>query len=109
MWLKCFIGDDFKNIRRYKEFEVSPQGEWVDLDVNLDNPPHEVRMGLAIRLRGRRQNRCRTESLVRLHAHSLAVNRSPLARNWQRVTHQLLSLPRRWTGPQVHHLATSQL
>src|SRR5579859_854441 len=37
-----FVGDDFKNIRRYKEFEVSPQGEWVDLDVNLDNPPHEV-------------------------------------------------------------------
>jgi hypothetical protein len=39
---EVFIGDDFKNIRRYKEFEVSPQGEWVDLDVNLDKPPHEV-------------------------------------------------------------------
>ena len=39
---EVFIGDDFKNIRRYKEFEVSPQGEWVDLDVNLDNPPHQV-------------------------------------------------------------------
>lgn len=39
---EVFIGDDFKNIRRYKEFEVSPQGEWVDLDVNLDNPPHET-------------------------------------------------------------------
>src|SRR5664279_5708499 len=39
---EVFIGDDFNNIRRYKEFEVSPQGEWVDLDVNLDNPPREV-------------------------------------------------------------------
>lgn len=38
---EVFIGDDFNNIRRYKEFEVSPQGEWVDLDVNLDQPPHE--------------------------------------------------------------------
>jgi hypothetical protein len=38
---EAFIGDDFNNIRRYKEFEVSPQGEWVDLDVDLDNPPHE--------------------------------------------------------------------
>lgn len=38
---EVFIGDDFVNIRRYKEFEVSPQGEWVDLDVNLDDPPHE--------------------------------------------------------------------
>jgi hypothetical protein len=39
---EVFIGDDFTNIRRYKEFEISPQGEWVDLDVNLDNPPHET-------------------------------------------------------------------
>ena len=39
---EVFIGDDFTNIRRYKEFEVSPQGEWVDLDVNLDKPPHEM-------------------------------------------------------------------
>jgi hypothetical protein len=39
---EVFIGDDFANINRYKEFEVSPQGEWVDLDVDLDNPPHET-------------------------------------------------------------------
>jgi len=35
---EAFIGSDFANIRRYKEFEVSPQGEWVDLDINLENP-----------------------------------------------------------------------
>ncbi len=39
---EVFIGDNFRNFRRYKEFEVSPQGEWVDLDVNLDDPPHEA-------------------------------------------------------------------
>jgi hypothetical protein len=38
---EAFIGSDFKNIRRYKEFEVSPQGEWVDLDIDLDTPHHE--------------------------------------------------------------------
>ena len=37
---EVFIGSDFKNIRRYKEFEVSPQAEWVDLDLNLDAPRH---------------------------------------------------------------------
>ena len=31
---EAFIGDDFKDINRYKEFEVSPQGEWVDLDID---------------------------------------------------------------------------
>lgn len=35
---EAFIGSDFENIRRYKEFEVSPQGEWVDLDIDLDHP-----------------------------------------------------------------------
>jgi len=39
---EIFVGANFNNIRRYKEFEVSPQGEWIDLDVNLDNPPHEA-------------------------------------------------------------------
>jgi hypothetical protein len=39
---EIFIGTDFKNIRRYKEFELSPQREWIDLDVNLDLPDHTV-------------------------------------------------------------------
>jgi len=39
---ELFIGSDFENIRRYKEFEVSPQAEWIDLDVNLALPHHEV-------------------------------------------------------------------
>lgn len=38
---EVFIGSDFQDIKRYKEFEISPQGEWVDLDINLDNPHHE--------------------------------------------------------------------
>ena len=35
---EVFIGSDFQNIRRYKEFELSPQGEWVDLTIDLDLP-----------------------------------------------------------------------
>jgi hypothetical protein len=38
---EAFIGSDFKNIRHYKEFELSPQAEWVDLDINLDKPHDE--------------------------------------------------------------------
>jgi len=38
---EVFVGSDFADIKRYKEFEVSPQGEWIDLDVNLHNPHHE--------------------------------------------------------------------
>ena len=35
---EAFIGADFNQIRRYKEFEISPQGEWIDLDIDLDKP-----------------------------------------------------------------------
>ena len=41
---EAFIGTDFKNIRHYTEFQVSPQGEWVDLDIDrsTDPPNHDV-------------------------------------------------------------------
>jgi homoserine O-acetyltransferase/O-succinyltransferase len=34
---EAFIGADYEKIGRYKEFEVSPRGEWVDLDIDRDN------------------------------------------------------------------------
>lgn len=38
---EVFIGTNFSDIDRYQEFEVSPQGEWVDLDIDLRKPHHE--------------------------------------------------------------------
>ena len=38
---EVFIGTDFKDIKLYKEFEVSPQNEWIDLDINLHTTHHE--------------------------------------------------------------------
>ncbi len=35
---EVFIGSDFQNIFRYKEFEISPRGEWVDLDIDRKHP-----------------------------------------------------------------------
>src|SRR5579872_842401 len=39
---EAFIGTDFNHIGRYKEFEVSPQGEWVDLDIDFDHPKQQI-------------------------------------------------------------------
>ena len=35
---EAFIGSDYLKISSYKEFQVSPQGEFVDLDINQDEP-----------------------------------------------------------------------
>jgi hypothetical protein len=40
---EVFISSDFNDIKHYQEFEVSPQGEWIDLDVDLRKPHHEDR------------------------------------------------------------------
>jgi hypothetical protein len=52
---EVFLGSDFQDIRRYKEFEVSPQGEWIDLDIDLHKPHHEQgwtwNSGFAVRAR----------------------------------------------------------
>ncbi len=34
---EMFIGSDFLDIRHYREFEVSPRGEWIDLDIHSNN------------------------------------------------------------------------
>ena len=34
---EVFIGSDYKNTHHYKEFEVSPQAEWLDLDIDSDH------------------------------------------------------------------------
>lgn len=36
---EVFIGSDFENIKRYREFQVSPHGEWVDLDIDRNPTP----------------------------------------------------------------------
>ena len=35
---EAFIGSSLEQIGRYKEFQVSPQGEWVDLEIDRENP-----------------------------------------------------------------------
>jgi hypothetical protein len=38
---EVFVGSDFDRIWKYKEFQVSPRGEWVDLDIDRKNPSQE--------------------------------------------------------------------
>lgn len=35
---EVFIGADFRQLGHYREYQVSPQGEWVDLDINKYDP-----------------------------------------------------------------------
>jgi len=34
--VEIFLGDDWQNIRHYREFEIAPTGDWIDLAIDLD-------------------------------------------------------------------------
>jgi len=39
--VEMFLGDDFSNIRHYREFEIAPTGEWIDLAIDLDHEDYD--------------------------------------------------------------------
>jgi hypothetical protein len=39
--VEIFLGDDWQNIRHYREFEIAPTGDWIDLAIDLDRDLHD--------------------------------------------------------------------
>jgi hypothetical protein len=39
--VEMFLGDDWTNIRHYREFEIAPTGDWIDLAIDLDKKDND--------------------------------------------------------------------
>jgi hypothetical protein len=39
--VEMFLEDDWTNIRHYREFEISPTGDWIDLAIDLDHKNYD--------------------------------------------------------------------
>lgn len=39
--VEMFLGYDWKNIRHYREFEIAPTGDWIDLAIDLDHNSYD--------------------------------------------------------------------
>jgi hypothetical protein len=39
--VEMFLGDDWANIRHYREFEIAPTGDWIDLAIDLDHKSYD--------------------------------------------------------------------
>ncbi len=39
--VEMFLGDDWTNIRHYREFEIAPTGDWIDLAIDLDHNSYD--------------------------------------------------------------------
>jgi len=41
--VEMFLGDDFADIRHYREFEIAPTGDWVDLAIDLSRESYDAK------------------------------------------------------------------
>jgi hypothetical protein len=41
--VEFFLGDDWTNIKRYREFEIAPTGDWVDLAIDLSKESYDAK------------------------------------------------------------------
>jgi Carbohydrate family 9 binding domain-like len=39
--VEMFIGSDWQNINHYREFEIAPTGDWIDLAIDLDHKSYD--------------------------------------------------------------------
>jgi len=39
--VEMFLGDDWTRIRHYREFEIAPTGDWIDLAIDLDHQSYD--------------------------------------------------------------------
>jgi hypothetical protein len=40
--VEFFLGDDWTDIKHYREFEIAPTGDWVDLAIDLNHDKYEA-------------------------------------------------------------------
>jgi hypothetical protein len=41
--VEFFLGDDWKDIKHYREFEIAPTGDWVDLAIDLNKESYDAK------------------------------------------------------------------
>src|SRR6516162_4286379 len=51
--IEFFLGDDWQNIKRYREFEIAPTGDWVDLAIDLNKDTYDAKWDSGWQRQGR--------------------------------------------------------
>jgi hypothetical protein len=51
--VEFFLGDDWTDIKKYREFEIAPTGDWVDLDIDLNKDGYDAKWNSGWERQGR--------------------------------------------------------
>ena len=80
--VEFFLGDDWTNINVYREFEIAPTGDWVDLAIDRNRDSYDANWNSGWQREGRIDDKNHTwYAAARVPLHSVSEKRWPQARS----------------------------
>ena len=100
--VEMFLGDDWTNIRHYREFEIAPTGDWIDLAIDLDhqNYNHDWTSGWQTAARIDEQGKV-WNAAARIPLNAISANRVEAGTKWRMNLYRIDGLG---ADPQRHFL-----
>ena len=82
--VEFFLGDDWQDIKVYKEFEIAPTGDWVDLAIDLNKNSYEAKWDSGWQRQGRiDENNHIWYAAARVPLHSVSNKQVEAGASWR--------------------------
>lgn len=82
--VEFFLGDDWANINVYREFEIAPTGDWVDLAIDRNRDSYDADWNSGWQRQGRIDEKNRTwYAAARVPLHSVSEKKVAAGTKWR--------------------------
>jgi hypothetical protein len=82
--VEFFLGDDWQDIKVYKEFEIAPTGDWVDLAIDLNKNSYDAKWDSGWQRQGRiDENNHIWYAAARVPLHSVSNKQVEAGASWR--------------------------
>ena len=82
--VEFFLGDDWADIKRYREFEIAPTGDWVDLAIDLNHDAYDANWNSGWQRQGRSDERNHVwYAAARVPLHSVSEKQVVPGAKWR--------------------------
>ena len=82
--VEFFLGDDWQDVKRYREFEIAPTGDWVDLAIDLNKDTYDAKWNSGWQRQGRiDENNHRWYAAARVPLRSVSEKEVQAGTKWR--------------------------
>ncbi|MEW5978978.1 MAG: carbohydrate-binding family 9-like protein [Acidobacteriota bacterium] len=82
--VEMFLGADWQNINRYREFEIAPTGDWIDLDIDFSRQSYNQAWRSGWQVQGRIDEQARRwYAAARIPLRSVTPSRVSPGTRWR--------------------------